>query len=134
MKIYYKSSDLETLNYIKELGGLELVTKITKKGNETSIRQEQESLLNITRLRALPRQFVGVLISESLNEPKIIQSYFVQTNGKFDWEFENKKFQEIESTKLNKSFSIFEIESESENNKVKTEIIELDEEEIEEDF
>jgi len=131
LKIYYKSSDLETLNYIKELGGLELVTKITKKGNETSIRQEQESLLNITRLRALPRQFVGVLISESLNEPKIIQSYFVKTNGKFNWDFENKKFQEIEFTKLNKSFSIFEIESE--NNEIKTEIIEL-EEEIEEDF
>ena len=132
LKIYYKSSDLETLNYIEKLGGLELVTKVTKNGAETTIRQEQEPLLNITRLRALPRQFVGVLISESLNEPKIIQSYFVRTDGQFDWDFHNKKFQEVEATKLNKSFSIFEVESE--NNEVVTEIIELDEEEIEEDF
>jgi len=132
LKIYYKSSDIETLNYIEKLGGLELVTKISKNGAETIIRQEQEPLLNMTRLRAIPRQFVGILISESLNEPKIIQSYFVKTDGKFDWDFYNKKFQEIDFTKLNKSFSIFEIESE--DNEIKTEVLELDEEEIEEDF
>lgn len=131
LKIYYKSSDVETLEYIEKLGGLELVSKITKSGNETSIRQEQESLLNTTRLRALPRQFVGVLISESLNEPKIIQSYFVKTDGKFDWSIYNQKIVEIEQTKLNKAFSIFEVESEG--NEVVTDVTEL-EEEIEEDF
>jgi len=127
LKIYYKSSDLETLNYIETLGGLELVTKTTKKGAETTIRQEQEPLLNITRLRAIPRQFVGVMISESLNEPKFIQSYFVKTDGKFDWFSINEKSFEIEKTIMKQQFSILKTEKEDE-------VIEDEDEEIEDDF
>ena len=38
-KIYYKSSDDRTLKYIELLSGLELVSQITKRGHETTVKQ-----------------------------------------------------------------------------------------------
>lgn len=133
LKIYYKTSIIETLDYIEKLSGVELVTKVARQGQETTIKQEQESLLNITRLRALPRQFVGVLISESLNEPLIFQTFFIKTHEKFNWEEENLKVTEVLSTSLNKKYSIFEVENEDEDILIDVKIL-SDDEVFEEDF
>ena len=90
-KIYYKSSDDKTLKYIELLSGLELVTQKSKKGNETTIRQQQEAHMNITRLRALPRAKVAVLIEENLNEIKIFQTSAIPVKQKFNWDDLNSK-------------------------------------------
>ena len=105
-KLFYKSSDLETLEYIEKLSGLELVTQTTKQNSTTTIRQNQESLLNITRLRALKRERVAVLIAESLNTPVIIQTWHIEVKHKFDWSKHDKCKFEVDITKLKKSFEV----------------------------
>lgn len=99
-KLFYKSSDIETLEYIEKLSGLELVTQTTKQNSTTTIRQVQEPLLNITRLRALKRDRVAVLIAESLNAPVIVQTWHIDVKHKFDWSKHDKKLFDIEVTKL----------------------------------
>ncbi len=133
LKVYYKSSDIETLEYIEKLGGLDLVTKVRKTDGMTALNQDQEPLFNITRQRAMPRQFVGILISEALAEPKIIQSWFVATNGKFDWEVYNSIKITVDETILKKGFSIFAIDNDDDG--VDIEINEISTEDTaEEDF
>lgn len=103
-KIYYKSSDIKTLEYIEEMSGKELVTKVSKKGNESTFRQEQEEYLNITKQRALPKSQVAILIQESLCEPLIFDTYPVPVAHPFDWDISNNLLVEIELNTMEKSF------------------------------
>jgi type IV secretion system protein VirD4 len=105
-KIYYKTSDDKTLKYIELLSGLELVTQISKKGHEFTIRQMQEEHMNITRLRALPRSRVAVLIEENLNEVKIFQTSPIPVKHKFDWTEINERQVEIKKFDLKKEFAV----------------------------
>ncbi len=105
-KLFYKSSDLETLEYIEKLSGLELVTQITKKHSDVTIRQIQEPLLSMTRLRALKRDRVAVLIAESLNTPVIVQTWHIEVEQKFDWSKYDKLAYEPNVTKLSKDFKV----------------------------
>lgn len=103
-KIYYKTSDDTTLRYIELLSGLELVSQITKQGHDTTIRQIQENHMNVTRLRALPRNKVAILIEENLNEIKIFQTSPIPVKHKFDWTEFNKRQVEIHRLTLKKEF------------------------------
>jgi type IV secretion system protein VirD4 len=105
-KIYYKTSDDKTLKYIELLSGLELVSQVTKKGHETTIRQMQEEHMNITRLRALPRSSVAILIEENLNEMKIFQTSPIPVKHKFDWTGINAKNINIQKFELKKEFMV----------------------------
>jgi len=107
-KLFYKSSDIETLEYIEKISGLELVTQTTKQHSTITIRQIQEPLLNITRLRALKRDRVAVLIAESLNTPVIVQTWHIEVKHKFDWSKHDKKLSEMKVTKLSKTFKVEE--------------------------
>jgi|GEM_PF-3040021 len=105
-KIYYKTSDDKTLKYIELLSGLELVSQVTKKGHETTIRQMQEEHMNITRLRALPRSSVAILIEENLNEMKIFQTSPIPVKQKFEWTQLNAKQIQIPKFELKKVFAV----------------------------
>jgi type IV secretion system protein VirD4 len=122
-KIYYKTSDDKTLQYIELLSGLELVSQVTKKGHETTIRQMQEEHMNITRLRALPRSSVAILIEENLNEMKIFQTSPIPVKQKFDWMEINSKHVNIQKFELKKEFAVklsMETSLEPENSDSKT--------------
>jgi type IV secretion system protein VirD4 len=82
LKIYYKSSDIETVNYIEKISGLELITKATKEGNSTRITQDVQPYFNISKQRALPKSRVAVAIDE--NDPfiKVFQTWPIKTNFK----------------------------------------------------
>ena len=84
-KMFYKTSNLTTLETIKVLGGVEAITKISNKDGSQSYSQDFESYLNETKIRALPRTSVGVIIAEYLPFPKLIQTNFVVTKRQFDW-------------------------------------------------
>lgn len=86
VKIFYKPSDKATLEYLELLGGKEAVTKISKKENDLTISQDTEFIYNATRSRALPRAGVGILVSEYLPTPVIIQTNFIAVKHVFDWE------------------------------------------------
>lgn len=105
-KIYYKTSDDTTLKYIELLSGLELVSQVTKKGHETTIRQMQEEHMNITRLRALPRSSVAILIEENLNEMKIFQTSPIPVRQKFDWTQLNTTQVQIPKFELKKAYAV----------------------------
>lgn len=105
-KIYYKSSDDTTLKYIELLSGLELVSQKSKNGNDTTIRQLQEAHMNITRLRALPRAKVAILLEENLNEIKIFQTSPISVKNKFDWDAINKTKIQIVKFELQKLHEI----------------------------
>lgn len=105
-KIYYKTSDDTTLKYIELLSGLELVSQVTKKGHETTIRQMQEEHMNITRLRALPRSSVAILIEENLNEMKIFQTSPIPVRQKFDWTQLNAKQVQVPTFELKRAYAV----------------------------
>lgn len=85
VKVFYKSSGA-TLNYLSMIGGDEVVSMISDSGDgKKSIRQGVEPNLNITRLRALPRAGVAVVVAEALNAPVVIKTNFVAVSGEFDW-------------------------------------------------
>jgi len=115
-KLFYKSSDLETLRYIQELSGKELVTQISKRNEVTTINQTQEEYLNITRLRALKRDRVAVLICEALNAPVIVQTWHIEVKNKFDWNKYIIMTNEIKITELKKIHKIKEAEREERTN------------------
>jgi type IV secretion system protein VirD4 len=106
-KLYYKSSDTKTIEYIELLGGSELVTKFTINGVERSLKQEQESYLNVNKQRALPKAKVGILIHESIPKPFIIDTSPVQVKEKFDWEKLNNIAVKVEKIELEKDFDVF---------------------------
>ena len=92
VKLFYKVSDAMTLEYIEKIGGKELVTKYaTSLDGQTRISQDQEEYLNVTRVRALPRMGVAILIAEALPKPEIIQTNYVAVTREFDWERYNNK-------------------------------------------
>jgi type IV secretion system protein VirD4 len=105
-KLFYKSSDLETLEYIEKLSGKELVTQMTKNEYTLTMRQTQEEYLSITRLRALKRDRVAVLIAESLNCPVIVQTWHIEVAKKFNWQPYQVAKQQIVVTNLQKNFSV----------------------------
>jgi type IV secretory pathway TraG/TraD family ATPase VirD4 len=105
-KIYYKSSDDTTLKYIELLSGLELVSQVSKKGNETTVRQMQEPHMNITRLRALPRSRVAILIEENSNQVHIFQTAPVPVRNPFDWNEINIKEIDVNHFSLSKKFAV----------------------------
>ena len=116
-KIYYKTSDDKTLKYIELLSGLELVSQISKKGHEITIRQQQEEHMNITRLRALPRSRVAILIEENFNEVKIFQTSPITVKHKFDWTAINAKQLQLSKFELKKEFAVdLALESSLDNN------------------
>jgi type IV secretion system protein VirD4 len=123
-KIYYKSSDIKTLEYIEKLSGKELVSKITKNGNDTTIRQDTQDYLNITKQRALPKSQVAILIQESLSEPLIFDTYPIPVSHPFDWESDNNRYSEMALLKLDKNYTIEEFKEskkEAKNTGVSTE-------------
>ena len=91
VKLFYKISDMTTLEYVEKIGGKELVTKYaTDINGQTRISQDQEEFLNATRIRALPRSQVAILIAEALPQPIIVQTNFVAVTQQFDWSKYNK--------------------------------------------
>ena len=62
--------------------------------------------MNITRLRALPRSRVAILIDENLNEVKIFQTAPVPVKHKFDWTEINNREITIKKLKLKKGFEV----------------------------
>jgi type IV secretion system protein VirD4 len=124
-KYFYKSSDIETLEYLQKISGLELVTQTTKTGNETTIRQVQEELLNVTRLRALKRDRVAVIIAESLNTPIITQTWHIEVTSKFDWSKYDKYLYTMTVTKLAKEFVTKEFQETKKEAKQKNVLTEI---------
>jgi len=91
VKLFYKISDMTTLEYVEKIGGKELVTKyMTSIDGQTRLSQDQEDYLNATRIRALPRMGVAILVAEALPKPEIIQTNFVAVSREFDWSEYNK--------------------------------------------
>jgi hypothetical protein len=111
-KLFYKSSDIETLEYIQTLSGKELVTQISKQNETTTIRQTQEDYLNITRLRALKRDRVAVLICEALNAPVIVQTWHIEVEHKFNWSKYITTFNEVKVSQLKKLYKVKEAQEE----------------------
>jgi len=85
LKLFYKISDKSTLEWVEKIGGYELVSKFSKKDNETSISQDVESNLNVTKLRAMPRTGTAIVIAEADNTPCIIDTNFIAVKQEFDW-------------------------------------------------
>ncbi len=119
-KIYYKSSDIKTLEYIEKLSGKELVSKITKNGNDTTIRQDVQDYLNITKQRALPKSQVAILIQESLSEPLIFDTYPIPVSHPFDWETDNNRYSEMALLTLEKNYTVEEFKESKKEPKLKS--------------
>jgi type IV secretion system protein VirD4 len=107
-KIYYKTSDIKTLEYIEKLSGKELVTKMAKNGEDFTIRQETEDYLNITTQRALPKSQVAVLLQESLPFPLVFDTQPIPVKEEFDWEIINNFHVDIDVLDLEKGFSVLQ--------------------------
>jgi hypothetical protein len=85
--------------------------------HEITIRQQQEEHMNITRLRALPRFRVAILIEENLNEVKIFQTSPIPVKHKFDWTPINSKQLQLSKFELKKEFAVnLALESSLDNN------------------
>lgn len=84
-KVFYKSSNLTTLSYINEIGGIEATTKIAKSSVGQSYTQEFESFLNVTKIRAFRRTLQAVVVAEYLPYPQIINTSFIAVEKPFDW-------------------------------------------------
>jgi type IV secretion system protein VirD4 len=85
LKLFYKMSDKFTLEWIEKIGGKELISKFSKRDNETNITQDVEDNLNVTRLRAMPRAGTAIVIAEADNTPVIIDTNFIAVSQEFDW-------------------------------------------------
>jgi len=86
VKVFYKISDRETLDYVEKIGGKEIVTKYGQDGEGKSrFSQDTEELLNATRIRALPRTEVAIIVAEALPAPVIVRTAFVAVGREFDW-------------------------------------------------
>ncbi len=105
-KFFYKSSDIETLEYIEKLSGKELVTQMSKTKYDITIRQTQEDYLNITRLRALKRERVSILIAEALPSPLVVQTWHINVKHKFNWSIHKEYIEKVQITTLNKKFKV----------------------------
>ena len=79
---------------MEKIGGVDTVTAYAVEGDgDYRLSQQTEDVLNTTRIRALPRQNVGIIIAEALNEAVIVQTNFVATidGKKFDWSKHNER-------------------------------------------
>jgi len=85
VKIFYKISDRETLDYVEKIGGKEEVTKYSNADGEARISQDSEEFLSATRIRALPRTEVAIVVAEALPAPVIVRTAFVAVREEFDW-------------------------------------------------
>ena len=113
VKLFYKISDSDTLKYVTQLGGEEVVTKYSKRNLEDTFSQELEPLLNTTRIRAMWYQQHAIMIAEYLNTAVFIETDFVKVSHPFDWSaidkdiIETKKYTfEKEAIKIFKDESI----------------------------
>jgi len=101
VKQFYKTSDLDSLNLLEKLGGVEAITKISTKDGVHNFSQDYESYLNATKIRALPRTTVGIVISEWLSIPQILQTNFIETKQEFDWSqysnIQKEKYKDIKA-------------------------------------
>jgi len=97
-KVFYKSSNLTTLSYINEIGGIEAVTKIAKSSMGQSYTQEFENYLNVTKIRAFKRTQQAIVIAECLFRPYIIQTNFIAVEHPFNWNI----FRETEKEEYSK--------------------------------
>ncbi|MEA2018787.1 MAG: hypothetical protein U9N59_10105, partial [Campylobacterota bacterium] len=88
---FYKISTPSTLDYLEKVGGKELVTNYSSAADGQRISQTTEDELNATRIRALPRAGVAIIVAETLNEPVIVQTMFIPVDHEFDWSRFNKK-------------------------------------------
>lgn len=103
IKLFYKISDKNTFDYVERVGGDEAITKYRTGEMGYGVGQDTEPLLNATKIRALPRAGVGILIAEYLNTPLIIQTSFIAVSQEFNWKIhENEDF----FIELEKSFAI----------------------------
>ena len=105
-KLFGKQSDIFTLEYIEKISGKELVTQMSKNEYSLTMRQTQEDYLNITRLRALKRDRVAVLIAESLPSPVITQTWHIEVKHKFDWKPYLSTNYKPKITKLSKQYTV----------------------------
>ncbi len=85
--MFYKISDKQTLEYVEKIGGKEAVTAFgLNQDGDYRITQQLEDVMNATRIRALPRQGVGIVIAEQMNEPIVVRTNFVAVSQEFDWD------------------------------------------------
>ena len=86
LKFFYKPNVTSEIDMISKLSGKELVTNYSaSQSSEYGISQTQEDELNTTRLRALPRTNVAVVIAEALNKAYIVQTNIISVEKPFDW-------------------------------------------------
>ena len=86
VKMFYKISNKSTLEYVEKIGGKEAVTAFSVAGDgETKISQQTEDMMNATRVRAMPRQGVGIIIAEALPETIMVRTNFVGVSQEFNW-------------------------------------------------
>lgn len=100
-KLFYKSSDPMTLAYLEKVGGIEAITTISAKDGSQNYSQDFEPFLNATKMRALPRTFVGVVVAEFLPYPQLIQTNFIGVEKEFDWScYQNYGFEKVDILKI----------------------------------
>ncbi len=85
VKLFYKVSDTDTLKYITQLGGEEVIIKYSKRNLEDTFGQDLQPLLNTTRIRAMWYTQHAILIAEYLNTAIFVETDFVQVEHPFDW-------------------------------------------------
>jgi type IV secretion system protein VirD4 len=112
VKVFYKISDKSTLEWVEKIGGQELVTSFSIAGDDNRMAQQQEDFLNATKIRALPRQSVAIIIAEALPNAEIIQTNFIAVQKEFDW----SKHNEIPKNSL---FSNSSVQQKTKNDKYK---------------
>jgi len=96
VKLFYKISDSDTLKYVTQLGGEEVVTKYAKRNLEDTFTQDTEPLLNTTRIRAMWFKQHAILIAEYFNTAIFVETDYVKVKRPFDW---SKCEQEIDVKK-----------------------------------
>jgi hypothetical protein len=108
-KMFFKTSNATTLQYLEDVSGNESV--IYESYNENNLQQYNnrtgtEPYLARTRIRNLWLERVAVLIAEMHNYPRFVSTAPVVTSGEFDWskyeikrsierDFRQKKFVKI---------------------------------------
>lgn len=88
VKMFYKISNKSTLEYVEAVGGKEAVTAYSMDAGtsgDIKISQQTEGVMNATRVRAMPRQGVGILIAEALPEIVIVRTNYIEVSQEFDW-------------------------------------------------
>lgn len=86
MKLFYKISDLYTLEYVEKLGGnIQVSTHTLKGSNESSYSFNVEPLLNATQIRAMWYAQNAILIAEYFNTAFFTAVSFIPVENSFDW-------------------------------------------------